>query len=225
MQLRTNIFTSFLIVFLLAPTSQHLRAQEKYDKSFYGGLFYITHYMTTPEYKQFATTHKDLETVDHIYHTALKFYDGDASETFFCLAFAFLPYNKILMRLPIIRSVITIPLPSPPNSVFKEKLKNTPKKVFPDSPNNDFGDKDKLAHFFANAFLHYDVTIFNLSEFLGIFVEYFEQGFFVQGGYDIRDLIANHIGEFYADVVKKNPIAKPSDAFLIYQLLYLPTSL
>lgn len=212
-----------LVILLLLYTTTY--AQQKYDKSFYGGLFYLSHYMTTPDYKQFAATHKDLETVDHIYQTALKFFDGDISETFFCLTFIFLPYNKILMRLPVIRTVISIPLPSAPESIFKEKLKNTPKKVFPDSPADDFGDKDKLAHFFANAFLHYDVTIFNLSEFLGIFVEYFEQGFFVQGGYNIKDLIANHIGEFYADMLEKNPNAKPSDAFLVYQLLYLPAPL
>ncbi|MEW5844292.1 MAG: hypothetical protein AB1775_13610 [Bacteroidota bacterium] len=220
-----KFFVLLLLIILFSPFPNLLLAQQKYDKSFYSGLFYISHYMTSDEYKQFAATHRDVETVDHIYETALKFFDGDQSETFFCLAFTFLPYNKILMRLPVIRTVVTIPLPSPPNSIFKEKLKNTPKKIFPDSPADDFGDKDKLAHFFANAFLHYDVIIFNLSEFLGIFVEYFEQGFFVQGGYDIRDLIANHIGEFYADMLKKNPNAKPSDAFLVYQLLYMPAPL
>ena len=197
--------------------------QVKYDRSFYGGLFYLTNYLTTDEYKNFAKAHTDLECVDHVYETALKFFDGDPSEACFCLTFTFIPYNKILMRLPVIGSHITIPLPSPPNRVFKEKLKNTPKKIFCDSPDDDFGDKDKLAHFFSNAFLKYDVTIFNLSEFLGIFVEYFEQGFFLQGGYDIRDLIANHIGEFFAEMLEKNKSTKPSDALKIYQLLYFRT--
>ena len=216
-----KFFVLLLLIILLSPLPNLLLAQQKYNKDFYGGLFYLTDYMTSSEYKQFTANHTDLEKVDHIYNVALEFFDGDLSETFFCLTFTLLPYNTILMRLPVIRTQITIPLPSPPNSVFKEKLKNTPKKIFPDSPTNDFGDKDKLAHFFANAFLHYDVTIFNLSEFLGIFVEYFEQGFFVQGGYDIRDLIANHIGEFFAEMVRINPKAKPSDALLVYQLLYL----
>ncbi len=125
-------FVSALLVILLYTSSSNVRAQQKYDKSFYGGLFYLLHYMTTPEYKQFASTHKDLETVDHIYETAYKFFDGNISETLFCLSFTFLPYNKILMRLPIIRTVVTIPLPSPPESVFKEKLTNKPKNVFPD---------------------------------------------------------------------------------------------
>ncbi len=177
--------------------------------------------MTTQEYLSFKHSHTDSETVDHIYEKALKFFDGDFSETFFCLTFALIPYNKIDMKLPLTGTRISVPLPSPPNKIFKEKLKNTPKKLFFDSPKNDFGDKDKLAHFFSNAFLRYNVSFFNLSQFLGIFVEYFEQGFFLQGGYDERDLIANHLGEFFALMVKNNPNAKPSEALKIYQLLYL----
>ncbi|MCX6168025.1 MAG: hypothetical protein NTX65_01695 [Ignavibacteriales bacterium] len=199
--------------------SSPIKAQSEYDKSFYGGLFYLTRYIASDEFKQFSKSHNDLESVDFIYEKALKFFDGDKSETFFCLTFVFIPYNKIEMKLPLIGTHIRIPLPSPPQKVFNEKLKNTPKKLFYDSPNNDFGDKDKLAHFFANAFLKYDVTIFNLSEFLGIFVEYFEQGFFLQGGYDRRDLIANHLGELFSLMVRNNSDAKPSEALKVYQLL------
>ena len=206
-----------LMIMIYSPT----KAQSGYDKSFYGGLFYLTNYMASDEFKQFSKIHNDLESVDFIYEKALKFFDGDKSETFFCLTFVFIPYNKIEMKLPIIGTYVRIPLPSPPQKIFNEKLKNTPKKLFFDSPKNDFGDKDKLAHFFANAFLHYNVSIFNLSEFLGIFVEYFEQGFFLQGGYDYRDLVANHLGEFFALMVKNNSNTKPTEALKVYQLLYL----
>lgn len=176
--------------------------------------------MISDGYKQFAKTHTDLETVDHIYDKALTFFEGDLSETCFCLTFTLIPYNHITVKVPVIGSHVRFPLPSVPQSLFNEKLKNTPKKIFFDSPKNNFGDKDKLAHFFANAFLRYNVRFFNLSEFLGIFVEYFEQGFFTEGGYDIRDIIANHLGELFADMIKKNPNAKPSDALKIYQLLF-----
>ena len=207
-----------IIIILLTCKTQ---AQKDYDKSFYGGLFYLTVYMTTDEFKQFEKTHNDLESVDFIYEKALNFFDGDISETCFCLMFVLIPYNHITVKVPVVGTHVRFPLPSPPLSVFKKKMENTPKKLFFDSPNNDFGDKDKLAHFFANAFLHYNVSIFNLSEFLGIFVEYFEQGFFTEGGYDIRDLIANHIGELFADMVRHNPKAKPSDALKVYQLLFI----
>lgn len=219
---RANLELSFgeCMLLLLLLFSSSTQAQKEYDKSFYGGLFYLTNYLASEEYIKFAKTKNDLEAVDHIYDKALTFFDGDASETFFCLTFVFIPYNHISVKLPLI-GIVKFPLPSPSRTVFNEKVKNTPKYLFFDSPNNDFGDKDKLAHFFANAFLRYNVSIFNLSEFLGIFVEYFEQGFFLQGGFDRRDLVANHLGELFATMVHNNKQAKPSDALKIYQLLYL----
>jgi hypothetical protein len=214
-----NKFLLLLVFMLLISSST--KAQTVNDKSFYGGLFYLTNYLASEEYIQFARTHNDLEAVDHIYEKTLAFFDEDASETFFCLTFVFIPYNHITVKLPLIGTNVRFPLPSPPQSVFNEKVKNTPKHLFFDSPNNNFGDKDKLAHFFANAFLRYNVSVFNLSEFLGIFVEYFEQGFFLQGSFDKRDLTANHLGELFAVMVQNNPNAKPSEALKVYQLLYL----
>ena len=208
-----------MVIFVLLIGS-YAKGQDEYDKSFYGGLFYLTNYMNSEEYRQFTVDHTDLETVNHLFEKALMFFEGDLSETFFCLTFVFIPYNHIDMKLPLI-GVIKFPLPSPPKNVFDQKVKNTPKHLFIDSPTDKFGDKDKLAHFFANAFLRYNVSIFNLSEFLGIFVEYFEQGFFLQCAFDRRDIIANHLGEFFAEMVKNYPDAKPSEALKIYQLLFL----
>ena len=211
------IFFSFLVV---AARNSDLRCQDKTDATFYQGIYYISQYITSDEFKSYSLSHSDLESVDLIYEKALNYFNGDFSETCFCLTFSLIPFNRILMRLPGIGIKITIPLPSPPQSLYKKRLGMTPKNLFPDSPRNQFGDKDKLAHFFANAFLKYNVPFFSLSEFLGIFVEYFEQGFFLEGGYDIRDLIANHLGEFYVEIIKRNPKAKPSEAMRIYQLLF-----
>ena len=211
----------FLLLFLLTGInlSTATAQQKTYDKSFYGGLFYLSDYVASDEFKFYTQNHSDLEAVDHIYEKGLSFFEGDKSETFFCLAFLFLPYNNIKIKLPVTGTVITIPLPSAPSRIFDKKTRNTPKKIFFDTPDNDSGDRDKLAHFFANAFLRHSVSIFNLSEFLGIFVEYIEQGFFLQGGFDRRDLIVNHLGELFAEMVRENPNAKPSEALLIYQLL------
>ena len=214
---------SFSVILIFSFCNTNV-AQQEYSRSFYGGLFYLTNYMNSDEFKNFSKIHNDLESVNQIYRQAISFFDGDASETFFCLTFVFLPYNHIEMKLPFIGTIVEIPLPSPPKSVFNEKVKNTPKHLFFDSPRNDFGDKDKLAHFFANAFLRYNISAFNLSEFLGIFVEYFEQGFFLQGGFDRRDLVANHLGELFAEMVHKDPDAMPSGALKVYQLLYIRIS-
>jgi len=206
----------FLILFFEAAAS----TQGKDDSSFYGGLFYLTNYMTTNEYLQFKLAHTDIECVDHIYEKALIYFNNDLSETFLCLTFTLIPYNKIPMKIPFLGIKITISLPSPSQIVYEVKRKNTPKQLFCDSPKDDFGDKDKLAHFFGNAFLSYNIPFTNFSDFMGIFVEYFEEGFFLDGGYDYRDLIANHLGKQFGLMVKNKKDIKPSEAMKIYQTLY-----
>lgn len=191
----------------------------KNDPSFYGGLFFLTNYMISNEYVQFKQTHSDVECVDHIYEKALDYFNNDLSETFLCLTFTLIPYNQIPMKIPFIGIKVTAYLPSPPQKVFIEKCKNTPKYLFFDSPRDDFGDKDKLAHFFGNAFLSYNIPFFNFSDFMGIFVEYFEEGLFLTGGYDYRDLVANHLGKLFAAMVKNKKDVKPSEAMKVYQVL------
>ena len=56
---------------------------------------------------------------------------------------------------------------------------------------------------------------------MGIFVEYFEEGFFPGGGYDYRDLVANHLGKLFGTMVKNKKDVKPSEALKIYQALYI----
>jgi hypothetical protein len=208
---------SLLILFFGAAVS--IKGQN--DKSFYNGLFYLTNYMTSDEYLQFKKVHSDIESVDHIYEYALKYFNNDLSETFLCLTFTLIPFNKVQMKIPFIGTKFTVPLPSPSQSIYNEKRKNTPKLIFFDSPRDDFGDKDKLAHFFGNAFLSYSIPLFNISDFMGIFVEYFEEGFFPGGGYDYRDLVANHIGKLFGTMVKNKKDIKPSEALKIYQTLYI----
>jgi len=176
--------------------------------------------MTKNEYLQFKQSHSDIECVDYIYEEALKYFDNDLSETFLCLTFTLIPFNKIPVKIPLAGIKLTIPLPSPSQEVYIKKVKNTPKQLFCDSPKDDFGDKDKLAHFFGNAFISYNIPSSNFSDFMGIFVEYFEEAFFLGGGYDYRDLLANHIGKLYGNMVKRNKDIKPSEALKIHQILY-----
>jgi len=105
--------------------------------------------------------------------------------------------------------------------LFQAKLKNLPTKIFFDSPENEFGDKDKLSHFFGNAFLKYNSSFFNLSKFLGIFVEVVERDLFVNGSFDNRDLITNYLGELFGELIKCNKNILPSDVLKIYQLLFI----
>jgi len=205
-----------ILFFLLLPNSTS--AQNKYNKNFYGGLFYLSEYIASDEFIELKNNN-DLVQIDSLYSKALKFFDYDISESLLCLTFACLPYNKIKVRMPF-KSQIIIPLPSPPQNIFNKRLNNLPSNIFFDSPNNNFGDKDKLSHFFGNAFLRYNFGLFNLSKFIGIFVENIEEAIFIEGGFDKRDIIANHLGELFGYSLRRNNDTLPSEVLKIYQLLF-----
>ena len=208
----------YLILFL--NNNLLLLSQNKYEKNFYGGLFYLSEYIASDEFKSLKEKNSDLEQVDSIFSKALRFFEGDISEACLCLTFATLPFNNIKVQLPMIHSQIIVPLPSAGIKLFEAKTKNIPKYLFIDSPQNDFGDKDKLAHFFGNAFLSYNFGWFNFSKFMGIFVEKVEDGFFTEGSFDRKDLIINALGELFGKEIINNENLSPSKVLKIYQLLY-----
>jgi hypothetical protein len=198
--------------------STHLIAQS--EKSFYGGLFYLSNLISSNEFLEIKKHTTDPEQVNYLFEKATNYFEGDISESLLCLTFSTLPFNKIDFKLPFGIGVMKIPLPSPPQEIFAKRLVNLPSKLFFDSPKNLFGDKDKLAHFFGNTFLRYNISVFNFSKFMGIFVEETEQNFFANGELDWRDIIVNHLGELFSEMLKNNSHSKPSQALLVYQLLF-----
>jgi hypothetical protein len=219
--LKVELKNRFLILFLfLLLFFSESFSQKKYDKDFYGGIFFISDYIASQGFQNLKTNHADIDLVDSIYCKALIFFEGDISEALLCLTFSTIPFNHITIKLPVIGSNVIAHLPSPGKKVFQKRRDNLPKKIFIDSPNDDFGDKDKLAHFFGNAFLSYNLGWFNFSKFIGMFVEKIEDGFFAEGGFDRRDLIINSYGDFFGKLLKNNHGMKPSNVLKIHQLIY-----
>ena len=124
------------------------------------------------------------------------------------------------IRVPFINVRIPLRLPSVGKNLFSTKRENLPGIVYFDSNLNGGQDKDKVAHFYGNAFLAYNVSFFNASKFLGMIVEMFESTFKVSGGIDFRDLQTNHLGEFFGHSLRNNPNLMPSDFFKVYSLFY-----
>jgi hypothetical protein len=212
-----NNIISFIILTIILHTSVSVGQQ---SNSFNDGLLFLSKYIASQEYSELNKSRTDLERVDILFEKAKSYFNNDVSEALLCLTFSTLPFNKIDFVLPFGLGIMKIPLPSPSQKIFKERLKNLPSRLFLDSPKNEFGDKDKLAHFFGNSFLHYNISVFNFSKFMGIFVEETEQNFFANGGLDRRDLLTNHLGELFAEMLKNNFESKPSQAILVYQLLF-----
>ena len=156
----------------------------------------------------------ELQSIDSIYLKALNITGNNVQEALLALTFAVVPYKNVPIRF-LFR--FNYPLFSADDSTFKKKNKNLPKYFFPDSPKNEFGDKDKLAHFFGNAFIAYTSQVFDLTKAIGYFVEVFEENFTPENQIDFRDLKTNRLGEAFGKSLKKDQTLLPSFFIKKYQ--------
>jgi len=177
------------------------------------GIAYLSKFISTEYFASLKKTSSDLALVDTLYLRAAKFYEGDTSEALLALTFACLPYKEVNIRIPLISVTLQVPLPAVQDPLFSKKTKNLPSRLLPDSPEGEFGDKDKLSHFFGNAFIEYNFPVFNISKFLGIFVEKFEETFYVQGAMDLRDMLVNRMGARFGKELRTVKTLLPSRFF------------
>ncbi len=178
----------------------------------------LSSFIASNYFNELKNTNSDLALVDSIYLRALKISNFNYSEACLALTFATVPYKKVPIVLPLFNVTVYYPLISASDSIFKLKNQNLPKDLFFDTPQNSFGDKDKLAHFFGSAFISYSTLFFDLGNLIGYFVEVFEKNFQVQNNIDIRDLAADKLGDYFGKILKNNKQILPSDMFIIYSV-------
>ena len=181
---------------------------------------YISSYISAEEFINLKAGIGDLCAVDSIYSTALKFNEDNYSEALLALSAATLPYREVPIIIPLINSVWKYPLVSSDDSVYNLKNENLPAQFFYDTPQNDYGDKDKLAHFFGFAFLSYSTLFFDFGNLIGYFVEAFEEDFKVQSSIDYRDLEVNFLGKCFGRLLKNDKSILPSQVLVMRTLYY-----
>ena len=208
-------FTLFLLLFL-SIQSYGYPQQSKLSK----GVNYISEFIASDYFKKLSKSNSDLALVDTIYLRAVHFKNYDYSEALLALTFAAIPYRKVLIRIPLLNIIVKYPLTSACDSVFRIKNENLPKELYFDTPKGNFGDKDKLAHFFGSAYISYSSKIFDLGNLIGYFVEQFEKHFKVQSGVDPRDMMTNELGQIFGRVLKNNKSILPSQVFIIHTFQY-----
>jgi len=208
-------FYSYVILILLNSSFQYPQ-QSKLSKT----VNYVSEYIASDYFLNLKITNPDIVLVDSIYLRALKFTNNDYSEALLALTFTTIPYKEIPIEGPIFKTLMYFPLTSDDDSIFVLKNKNLPKYLYYDSPKSDYGDKDKLAHFFGNAFLSYSITIFDLANGFGYFVESFEEDFKVQSKIDYRDLEVNINGYLFGKILLENKNVLPSEIILFRSLTF-----
>jgi hypothetical protein len=210
-----NKNTSHIFILALLFSASYLYPQQsKLSKS----VNNISEFIASSEFGIIKNSSGELLAVDSLYSEALKLNQDDFSEVLLSLTFATVPYNEVPIQIPIIKSIITFPLISASDSIFNLKNENLPRYIYFDSPKNNYGDQDKLAHFFGSAFLTYSSNFFDLGNAIGYFVEVFEESFKVQSSIDERDLITNELGNMFGTLLKKNKKILPSQIIILRTL-------
>ena len=206
---------NFFLIFLI---SNQLNAQQSNISK---TVNHISSYIASEEFLNLRNSIGDLSSTDSIYVVAVRFNDGNIGDALLGLMLATVPYREVPIQLPIVNSIVNFPLTSADEETFLMKNENLPRYLFFDTPQNNYGDKDKLAHFFGSAFLSYESNIFDLGKLIGYFVEAFEESFKVQSSVDIRDLDVNDYGRLFGNLLQENKDLLPSQIFLIRSIRFL----
>ena len=209
------------ILFVLIITIQIFPQQSKLSKA----VNYLSGFIASDYFLELEKTIPQLNLVDSIYLRAVKFYNEDYSEALLALTFTTVPYRKVPITLPLINVEIQYPLISADLDTYLLKNQNLPSQLYYDSPQNNYGDKDKLAHFFGNSFIGYAEPVFDLADVFGYFVEAFEEDFKAQSKVDFRDMNVNLYGKLFGDLLEKNKKILPSQVILIRSFRYFNLNL
>jgi hypothetical protein len=209
---------SALIIFIILLIPFKIIAQQSHLSK---AVNYLSDFIASDYFENLHRSNDDLALADTIFLRALHFENYNYSSTLFDLTFAVIPYNKVHIRIPLIGIDYVYHLTSAEEKIFKKKNENLPKRLFFDTPKDNYGDKDKLAHFFGSAYIVYSSNIFDLGDLIGYFVEVFEQDFEVQNAIDQRDIEVNYLGNIFGDILKKDKSILPSQVMTVRTLFYL----
>jgi hypothetical protein len=214
--MRFKKFSLYFLILIIASTSSAYSQQSGLSK----GVNYISEFIASDYFLELKKENTDLALVDSIYIRAIEFYENDYTEALLALTFTTIPYRRVPLVIPLIKARLYYPLISANDSISNLKNQNLPSKLFYDSPDNDYGDKDKLAHFFGNAFIGYAENILKLADVFGYFVEAFEEDFKAQSEVDFRDVDVNWYGVLFGEMLETNINVLPSQIMTIRSLRY-----
>lgn len=168
----------------------------------------IRAYIRDPRFKELTLRCGDLRAVDGIYLKALKIADYNLSRALFLSLMGTLEHENVEFKIPVV-GVLEVPLTFEADSLFAARMKNLPSRIYPDTPPE--GDRDKLQHFFASAYLSYVSDSPELAKESGDLVEWGEAQFVVGGADDPRDKRSNKHGDAFGRDLAVVKTLLPSD--------------
>jgi hypothetical protein len=176
-------------------------------------MYRMRDFLSSEYFGNFKKFKGDVKSLDEIYNYALFLTDNDIPQSLFIVSIATLPYKSTPAKFPILKLDMMFYFSLESDSLFHKRYKNLPSKLYEDSPQNSFGDKDKLSHFFGSAYVAYITDSRLLPTAVGYMIEIGEYIFQLEGFMDERDLLSNELGIKFGKSLLKDPIDKPSKYF------------
>ncbi len=168
----------------------------------------IRAYIRDPRFRELTQRCGDLRATDAIYLKALKIAEYDIARALFLSLVGTLEHEGVGVEIPVL-GVLNVPLTFEDDSLFKARRTNLPSTLYSDTPPE--GDKDKLQHFFASAYLSYATQSPDFAKASGDFVEWGEARFIAGGDDDPRDKRANAQGDAFGRDLAVVKTLLPSD--------------
>jgi hypothetical protein len=170
-------------------------------------------YIRSDEFREVRRQHGDLCAVDRIFQEARALSWDNCYEALFIALFATMDHSRVGIRIPLIGSLLWLPLTSEFREDFAARLDALPVRLYSDTPAAHPGDRDKLQHFFGSAFLAFLLESPDAADRVGNFIEWGEDVFVVGGVNDPRDVRANRQGQAFARRLLDDRSARPSEFF------------
>jgi hypothetical protein len=186
---------------------------------FVGGLFTpqlvtdtrrIREYVRDARFGELLRRCGDMRAVDGIFQKALKISEFNIGRALFLSMVGCLEHQNIQVEMPLVGAV-ELPLTFEADSLFTARLKNLPRRLYPDTPSNGAGDMDKLQHFFGSAYIAFVSGSPEFARSVGNAVEWGEAKMIVGGADDPRDKRANKQGEAFGHDLLYVKTLLPSD--------------
>lgn len=171
----------------------------------------LKEYICSDDFAAFRGAHGDVQAVDEMYRRALRLSWDNVYEALLLSFVCSVEHRNFGVKLPMVGSLLWLPLTSEFPEEFTHRVRSLPSKLYPDTPKGHQGDRDKLQHFFGSAFLTYTFESPDAAERVGMFIEWGEDKFVVEGSLDQRDIRTNTEGQHFGARLLSGEIALPSD--------------
>ena len=165
---------------------------------------------------------EELQHVDMIYLKAMELSNDQISTALLAASIALLNRTDITPTIPLL-GIVKLPLPAEDSADAIARIDKLQRYIFPDSPQDKWGDSDKLVLFFGSAYLTYETGARPIPEAIGQFVEKGEVALKLDTAADPRDVFTNRLGQEFGRALSDGRNVLPSD-FLSSKYVRKPSS-